>query len=150
MTKKNIARFVDNRDLLLMIMRRRRNVKQAIELLKDTLISLGWATSGNLVAAQNAYNQVKRALEILNAPRWETPEKWEKRTGEPWPDNAPVWVMYDTYYYREPWYLDLYEYAKEKREKCEEKNWPHNIVCATEAGPPPDFWEPEEEKEKTR
>jgi hypothetical protein len=127
-----------------MIMRRRRNVKQVIELLKDTLISLGWATSGNLAAAQNAYNQVKRALEILDAPCWETPEKWEKRTGEPWPENGAVYTRSKNKI--EPWDVTLWGKHKQAISFIERMGYdPHKplVICATEAGPPPDDWRPE-------
>jgi hypothetical protein len=83
-------------------------------------------------------------LRIIQAPRWETPEQRKERTGEEWPDNAPVWVKTQDLEKGRVygWSLLTLMTAKEVRKNCV---WPCFIICATEAGPPPDGWEPEEE-----
>jgi hypothetical protein len=75
-------------------------------------------------------------------PRWETPEQWEKRTGERWPNNGAVYVLYENNTNGNKWvFCESYYYAAS--EPCE-GNRLVAIICATEAGPPPDAWEPEE------
>jgi hypothetical protein len=78
----------------------------------------------------------------LPLPRWSTPEQWEKRTGEPWPDNGAVyWRMRDdkkSKWYE--WFPMPYEMAELAIVKTIGE---HQVVCATEAGPPPENWRPE-------
>jgi hypothetical protein len=72
----------------------------------------------------------------LPLPRWETPDQWEKRTGKAWPEDWPVWNITKEM-------IGISTMAEE----AERKKWGNHIyVCATEAGPPPDDWWPEEEK----
>jgi hypothetical protein len=59
-------------------------------------------------------------------------------------------TTYEGVYYDEfsgEWYANLYRYIsaydKELRKTLSGK---HQIICATEAGPPPDDWRPEEGK----
>jgi hypothetical protein len=72
-------------------------------------------------------------------PRWVTAAQYEKRMGKPWPDDCAV-------YYRNPidfaWYLMLFSDAKER---IGGRVWMLNkvVICATEAGRPPDNWLPE-------
>jgi hypothetical protein len=71
-----------------------------------------------------------------------TPDQYLERTGEPWPDNWAVYSLYETAKSEERfWAVEEYGYAQEK---CAGN--PKAIICATEAGPPPDDWEPEEKK----
>jgi hypothetical protein len=86
------------------------------------------------------------ALEELKTPRWYTPERWEAETGKPWPDNGAVYVIHQKFeidFYPD-WYITNYLSAKYKKDRKEYAI--AFIVCATEAGPPPDDWKPEEEK----
>jgi hypothetical protein len=83
---------------------------------------------------------IDQALALLKSPpRWETPEQWEERTGEPWTDD---WAVY----YRNPvdgkWYVMSFADAKDR---IGGRVWilNLNVVCATEAGPPPDDWRSE-------
>jgi hypothetical protein len=96
------------------------------------------------------------ALEELQSPRWETHDRWEKRRGEAWPDDGAV-------YYKTP-YEDISPKTKQKTGEIKYSRWkvgelhnvrmgefmrglgglPYIIICATEAGPPPDDWRPEE------
>jgi hypothetical protein len=73
-------------------------------------------------------------------PRWETPEQWEKRTGEPWPDSWAVYVRQADG--SSPWIVKQYLDVKITK-------WlvPITIICATEAGTPSDDWRPEEENQ---
>jgi hypothetical protein len=76
--------------------------------------------------------------ELKAPPRWETPEQWKKRMGEPWPDDWPVWCISDE---EEPeWRGHSYRKAK----KIDRVN-DTLIICANFDGPlPPDGWRPEE------
>jgi hypothetical protein len=74
--------------------------------------------------------------EAESPPRWETPEQREKRTGKKWPDNWPVWALISLLHGELIWEVMSYDTATSAAEY---------IVCATEAGPPPDGWRPEEE-----
>jgi hypothetical protein len=86
-----------------------------------------------------------KALEELQAPpRWETPEQREKRTGDPWPDNAPVWARLDTTL---PCWV-LFTFSQAMSGKIFHNGHTFSVVvvvCATEAGKPSDGWKPGEE-----
>jgi hypothetical protein len=75
---------------------------------------------------------------IKQASRWETPERYEKRTGEPWPDDGAVYArIRRTTGEWSRW--DVFKFG------CAKANmFNAQIVCATEAGPPPHYWKPEE------
>jgi hypothetical protein len=92
--------------------------------------------------AEKTVKEIDAAIAELKAPRWETPEQWKKRTGKPWPDNWAVYTLYkDEYSSQRWWFCQSYNFAKTA------KIMGHSvlaIVCATEAGPPPDDWRPEE------
>jgi hypothetical protein len=82
-----------------------------------------------------------------------TPEQYKARTGEAWPDNWAVYVRgfdkkeggcefgHAERFFRE-WEATTYENAK----WVVGRDYFLNviIICATEAGPPPDDWRPEE------
>jgi hypothetical protein len=83
-------------------------------------------------------------IEELTTPRWYTPEQWEQRTGKPYPDEAPVWVVSKyailekpTKYNKLRWQLVVYKEAKD--------NMVVGIIfCAyNHLGPPPGDWRPE-------
>jgi hypothetical protein len=75
--------------------------------------------------------------ELKAGPRWETPEQYEKRTGEEWPLDWPIW------YITKDEILGITTIGEEEVRKP----WGNNIyVIATEAGPPPFGWRPEEGK----
>jgi hypothetical protein len=90
---------------------------------------------------EDVVNEVKRnitwAITKLKAPpRWETPEQRKERTGEDWPDD---WAIYAAVMAggKSVWAVMLYRAAKDF-------NIPnYRIVCATEAGKPPENWKPE-------
>jgi hypothetical protein len=122
----------------------------ALEILDTSSCSRGDNVEQNLSEAID----ILRSIANKQMPRWETPEQWEKRTGNPWSDELAV-------YYRDRGYADVGKtewslwrgmlYKDAKKEARDEK--PHmsgvtladyQIACATEAGPPPDDWEPEE------
>jgi hypothetical protein len=77
------------------------------------------------------------ALEELKTPRWVTPERWEAETGEAWSENGAVYVRFADG--SSPWFTEDYASAREHQ-----IDGPLSTVCATEAGPPPDDWKPEE------
>ncbi|MDR2094304.1 MAG: hypothetical protein LBP76_02150, partial [Treponema sp.] len=86
----------------------------------------------------------KAIAELKSPPRWETPEQWKERTGAELPDDFPVWERCVSRYDREPWSLATYDEAKDNIDV--HKEYEHSrieIICATEAGCPPDDWAPE-------
>jgi hypothetical protein len=76
---------------------------------------------------------------------WETPEKRKDRTGEEWPDD---WAVYYRVSKADCWVV--FTYGEAKRDAVHSFIPLAQIICATEAGRPPDGWEPfVEEEEKT-
>jgi hypothetical protein len=73
-------------------------------------------------------------------PRRETPEQYKKRTGEAWPDDWATYVR--LIFAKHGW--DPYRYVTAK--SLQWMNPGTIIVIATEYGPPPDGWKPEEEE----
>jgi hypothetical protein len=129
--------------------KRRMVVKEIINLLVEAQRTLRTGPGGIFYAEQiwSARRVIDAALAGLQTPRWYTPEQWEERTGEPWPDNGAVYMLY-----KPPeisgvfpfWRIETYCYAKMylngvavHSKSC------IAVVCATEAGPPPDGWRPE-------
>jgi hypothetical protein len=108
-------------------------LEQALELLSHILMEAGLNQRRDVAAC------IAKAIAELETSRWETPEQYEARTGKKWPDNAAV-------YYRvrhmpaiwSVWVVSRYADARKCRGKPQ-------MVVATEAGPPPDGWKPEEE-----
>jgi hypothetical protein len=121
-------------------------VKKAIELLYEAKKYIGksfYASSPyqNIAKYETFYNTkeaeklVSEAIVELTTPRWETPEQREKRTGEKWPDDAAVYALVELLHGELLWEIMSYKTA------IISANY---IICATEAGPPPDGWKPEE------
>jgi hypothetical protein len=79
------------------------------------------------------------AIAELKSPRWYTPEQWEKRTGKAWSKDWAVYALYENKHGGHRWWYCGWGY--------EAIDYPGvkllTIICATEAGPPPDDWEPE-------
>jgi hypothetical protein len=48
--------------------------------------------------------------ESINTPKHETVEQWEKRTGESYPDDGPVWLTIDSELWVTGWQLMTKEY----------------------------------------
>jgi hypothetical protein len=123
-------------------------MKKVIELLEEAKRFAGIGLKNDVI-----YN-INDALEELENPLWYTPDRWEQLTGEPWPDN---WAVYFMAWFPDghPVYIDgiwrtmaLHE-ARERASGL--TKYIVTIVCATEAGPPPDDWKSEEEgREKRR
>jgi hypothetical protein len=92
----------------------------------------------------HALELLDKALAELKAPpSWETPEQWEKRTGEALQDNAMVlWKRKGDKYQDWSW-ADLSTYAHFKIH-C--GGHPERCICLVFSGPymPPDGWKPEE------
>jgi hypothetical protein len=90
---------------------------------------------------KNCILEAGKSIEGLITPLWETPEQWEERTGMGWPQNAAV-------YYRlqgslsPVWRVDDMKtiMAFDATYKGHRQM---DIICATEAGPPPYDWKPE-------
>jgi hypothetical protein len=121
-------------------------MKKVIELLEGTrkgIIGFGLDLEQRMTKAEarelnRAIDQISEVITKLKAPpRWETPEQWNERTGEDWPDD---WAVYSRAEHTDgtwsPWQVSDYAYAKCTMYKTQ-------IVCATEAGKPPENWKPE-------
>jgi hypothetical protein len=82
-------------------------------------------------------------LHLTKVPDWETPEQWKKRTGKSWPEGAAVYFRMCTdkfggfivYTYKDA--LRLRDMAIAHAGITPK----YQIVCATEAGPPPDTYQ---------
>jgi hypothetical protein len=121
-------------------------MKKVIELLERAegaimLATAGKPDSSDLELCTDAINYINDAMALLQSPRWETPEQREKRTGEPWPDDWVVYCRYrcNGYSLQGKWHGETYSRIKNEEYGLDQKQ----IVCATEAGPPPDNWRPE-------
>jgi hypothetical protein len=115
-------------------------MKMVVELLERVNIDINthcitWYTSELL----------DRAITELKAqPRFETPEQWEKRTGEKWPDDWAVYVRNEKMIYPGCWHV--WEHKKWKDTEIRTKIPHYTIICANnDYGPPPDGWRPGEE-----
>jgi hypothetical protein len=111
-------------------------VKEVIELLEQvkadmTLICADSGFQRDVVSTIT--KKIETAIAILKAPRWEMPEQYEKRTGEPWQDDWPVWACGDSDDIE--WIGCSYREAKEMDRVNDTA-----ILCATQDGPPPDDW----------
>jgi len=75
--------------------------------------------------------------ELIGIPDYETPAQYEKRTGEAYPHNAPVWWKYADS--NKKWRTQSYSYAKRQ-------STVNNIliIIADSPFPPPVDWKPEE------
>jgi hypothetical protein len=113
---------------------------------ENMVLMIGHQDGKDMVSA------IDDALSELETPRWYTPEQWEERTGEPWPENGAVyfwngcagWAI--MYYGRwKEMIIKLGEEGGYKRLPEKETQYP--AVCATEAGPPPDGWRPENKEQ---
>jgi hypothetical protein len=115
-------------------------MKKVIELLEraKAKVTLAWGDEPkDDYLLNSAVKFIDQAIDELK-PRWETPEQWEKRTGEKWPDNGAVYFKSGRLYphpLATNWGPCRYKTAKRDHNIC---------VVATEAGPPPAKWEPEE------
>jgi hypothetical protein len=97
---------------------------------------------------------IKQAIEfidevilLLEEPRWYTPERWKEETGEAWPDNNGVFTRLVNRP-NDEWDACLYgkhKIAVNLLASLGAPSYPLYVVCATEAGPPPDDWKPEGE-----
>jgi hypothetical protein len=76
---------------------------------------------------------------LVEVPDYETPEQYEKRTGEPFPEDGLVWFRHKTW--KESW-----EHTRLCHLKTDDAEWLANniIVIADPPVPPPDGWKPEE------
>jgi hypothetical protein len=83
---------------------------------------------------------LKEGKDIYNIiPYFETPEQYEARTEEPWPDNAPVFVFCKC---TALYFVTDYKRAKAAIEKHGLNEYPL-IFCAQGPEAPPDDWRPE-------
>jgi hypothetical protein len=122
-------------------------MKKVIELLEEAdkyvfSISVHGDARKNVESRDMANGLIQEAIVLLKTPRWETPEQWEKRTGEKLDANAAVYFRPDLLYTysfgisdKVEWNACLWKNAVPKCQTC---------VVATEAGIPPDDWRPEE------
>jgi hypothetical protein len=114
-------------------------VEKVIELLERAYKWLcGFSTAGEEIVILNELS--------VPPPRWETPEQREQRTGEAWPEDNAIYFRTrykPTIYEDERW--TIWRVAKHKNRKRIAASYLVQIICATDAGKPPDDWEPEKE-----
>jgi hypothetical protein len=126
-------------------------MKRVIEILEEALETMLQVTKIPEHYQEVVY--IKEALAELKAlPRWETPEQYRKRMGEAWPENAAVYYRYNfDYKTYHGWMVGCHKDIVNLRADIEALNaGTHQIICATEAGPPSDSWRPEEEKKQEK
>jgi hypothetical protein len=116
-------------------------MKEAVEQLDDAQYEfecLNPIGEGEVKSWTKGLRLLKDAIsELKNPPRWETPEQWKQRTGEEWPDDWPVWSLTTD--------RDEILTITTMGEEEARKTWGNHIYAiATEAGPPPDGWRPED------
>jgi hypothetical protein len=73
-------------------------MKTAIELLEEAqwrIASIICEDPRSADYASEAEEIVKQVIDCLKTPRWETPDQYKKRTGEPWPDRWAVYALYE-------------------------------------------------------
>ena len=112
-------------------------MKKVIKLLNGANHALGYNNDD-----ATALTYIDKAIAELKNPRWETPEQYEKQTGEPWPDSGAVYCCGQSKEFAAEhgytWFIMSHKEAKEYRFYKV-----RHIICATEAGPPPENWRPE-------
>jgi hypothetical protein len=101
-----------------------------------------------LFMGEDVVSMLNEVLAILKSPpRLETPEQYRERTGRDWPENALVYYRYvgaSEIYVAGEWSYAAYKRIRGfAREEKKYKSGRYQIVCATEAGIPPDDWKPE-------
>jgi hypothetical protein len=130
-----------------------KNVVEKLEKADVELLGMDNFDSYNEHQIEKALEHIRSVIAELETPRWYTPERWDAETGEPWPDNAAVYLRgfdkkecgcafgHAEQFYHE-WVITTYENAK----WVVSRDYFLNviIICATEAGCPPDGWKPEE------
>ncbi|MDR1230873.1 MAG: hypothetical protein LBK61_05680 [Spirochaetaceae bacterium] len=82
-------------------------------------------------------NRLKR--EVETNLRWETTDQYEKRTGKAWPDDWAVYYRQKEHGAWSDWVIAKYSFVNNGLDNID-----HIIICATEAGRPPDDLRPEE------
>jgi hypothetical protein len=130
----------------------------ALEILDTSSCSRGGEVEQNLSEAID----ILRSVVNEQKPCWETPEQWKKRTGKAWAKNGAVYAKFEELDFKGglghvikkwgEWDLKTLRMARHTQKLCKNSfgvdEWSCRsvIVCATEAGPPPDDWRPEEGK----
>jgi hypothetical protein len=132
-------------------------MKKVIELLEQAKLDLiKFSRDHSKVGlAMSALSNIEEVLYDLRVrPRWETPDQWEKRTGEAW-KGAVYFNLLRKRDGRSVYIGDKYqtcsiEEAREIIDNLENKQNCHDytpiIICAnSDSGKPPDGWRPEKE-----
>lgn len=74
----------------------------------------GYMTSIDAIESAILLLELIKKIEDKPEPKHETVERWEKRTGETYPDDGPVWVNYQILKEnRTEWKLTTYEDIKQ-------------------------------------
>jgi hypothetical protein len=71
---------------------------------------------------------------------YETVQQYKERTGEEYPDKAPVFYKFD---HMGDYDLTTYEFIKECAARSESNTLPDIMICGNESGYPPNDWRPE-------
>jgi hypothetical protein len=118
----------------------KRNMKKAIELIEHTIKLLRMLYRSH--THQICIETLELALSALQAPRWETPEQYEMRTGEKWGDDWPVWVKSKIKW--EEGGLSTLFWSLYRRYETVKGSEDYAYVVCVNGEPPPDDWKPEE------
>jgi hypothetical protein len=120
-------------------------VKKAIELLEkalDRISCVGGADRKEQKLAREGERLINEAVDLLITPCRYTPEQWEKRTGEKWPDDWPVWAKSKR---KEVGLGGLFWILFREHRMIKDTPGVY-VICDDCGGPPPDDWKPEEGK----
>jgi hypothetical protein len=117
-------------------------VKRVIDLLEETLDRISCVAGADRKErklVREGERLINEAVDLLIMPCWYTPDRWKDLTGKEWQDKAAV-------YYRcsraDTWVILSFEEAK--RDIVMSLIPSADIICATEAGIPPNDWKLEE------
>jgi hypothetical protein len=89
---------------------------------------------------------------LVSFPDWDTPEQYYTRTGKAWPNSGAVYLNAwfsgsgKSVYVGNRWQIVSLEEARRIETNLQTSQYAHftvAIICATEAGPPPENWRPE-------
>jgi hypothetical protein len=121
-------------------------MKKLVERLEEAvdIISDFWLEKDSDYLFKESLALINGVIEELKTPRWETPEEYLTRTGEEWPDDGAV---YFCAFVKTPSSFTVYTYEDALRVLDMTRahtgfDVKYQIVCATEAGPPPNDWRP--------
>jgi hypothetical protein len=117
-------------------------VKRVIDLLEEALDKISCVAGADgkeRKLVREGESLINEAVDLLENPPYYNPERWKALMGKEWQDKAAV-------YYRcsraDTWVIS--SFGEAKRDIVMSLIPSADIICATEAGIPPNDWKPEE------